>query len=765
MVRGDPVCRKEDCSQYDIGLVFKEISAYSDQDKLKFIENVWKPGEHFDFPVSVECSNSKRHFVWGWLKRFPWLAYSKFLDGAFCLPCVLFGVQCGRNSNKLDKLYKTPLTLWTSAMSRFTKHASGKCEMHTFSVLAMDNFVRNMTRESVPIDQQINNLLQQQITRNREILKSLFKTIIFCGRNNIALRGPRDDDPQNASLSGNFQALLEFRIDSGDQTLQHHLRTAPRNATYISKTIQNEMITTVGAVIVNNLSQEIRDSKYFSIMSDEAADISNKENLSVVIRFLDSTKTVREEFVGFYLCEDGTTGAAIKDLILGAVVDLGLSMDDCRGQCYDGAGNMSGRLNGASSLIRAEHDKTIYVHCMNHRLNLCIADTCQLPLVRNMMDVVRKLSEFFDNSPKRQQHLINKIRLLMPAANHFVLVNVCRTRWIERIDGMDRIVELLHPVVATLEDISVNRNGPNDGSNWNQNSRNDAQALINAITFPFIITVVIVRHILDLTRPLTLRLQKKAMDLLKAKEEIVLLKAALRGMQTDLNTRHHALYEEAVTLARRVSVEPSMPRIIQRQVYRNNAPAPTPEDYYRINLTTDFLNHALMQLDNRFEDDVFVCYKGFSVIASILLATDPIWKDNVREFCDHYRQDIPNQAGLPAELLLWERMWKEKRDRMEDIPDSIGATLEQIDKDAYVNIYTMLQILITIPFSSASCERSISALRNLKTYLRNTMVQDRLNGLALMHAHREMELDLEKIVDLFANLHPRRMRMENILNE
>ena len=255
------------------------------------------------------------------------------------------------------------------------------------------------------------------------------------------------------------------------------------------------------------------------------------------------------------------------------------------------------------------------------------------------------------------------------------------------------------------------------------------------------------------------------MHLLKAREEVLLLKSALRGMQTDLNTRHHALYEEAVTLARRVSVQPSMPRIIQRQVYRNNAPALTPEDYYRINLTTDFLNHVLMQLDSRFEDDVFVCYKGFSVIPSILLATDSIWKDNVREFCDHYRQDIPNYAGLPAELLLWERMWKEKKDRREDIPDSIGATLEQIDKDAYVNIYTMLQILITIPISSASCERSISTLRNLKTYLRNTMVQDRLNGLALMHAHREMELDLEKIIDLFANLHPRRMRMENILNE
>ena len=71
--------------------------------------------------------------------------------------------------------------------------------------------------------------------------------------------------------------------------------------------------------------------------------------------------------------------------------------------------------------------------------------------------------------------------------------------------------------------------------------------------------------------------------------------------------------------------------------------------------------------------------------------------------------------------------------------DSIDATLEQIDKGAYVNIYTILQILITIPISSASCERSISTLRNLKTYLRNTMVQNGLNRLALMHAHREME--------------------------
>ena len=125
----------------------------------------------------------------------------------------------------------------------------------------------------------------------------------------------------------------------------------------------------------------------------------------MVIRFVDSGKNIREEFVGFYFCEGGTAGVAIKELILqaSADLDLGLSMDDCRGQCYDGAGNMAGRLSGASSLIRQAHEKAIHVHRMNHRLNLCVADTCSLPLVSTMMNVMRALSDFFNNSPKRQQ--------------------------------------------------------------------------------------------------------------------------------------------------------------------------------------------------------------------------------------------------------------------------------------------------------------------------------------------------------------------------
>ena len=107
----------------------------------------------------------------------------------------------------------------------------------------------------------------------------------------------------------------------------------------------------------------------------------------------------------------------------------------------------------------------------------------------------------------------------------------------------------LRTVLSTLEDISLNRNAPEDG-NWNQTTRD------NAITFSFIVTLVVVRYILGLTRPPTVKLQRKAIALLKAKDEIILLELTLTRMQTNIEARHHQLYDEAVIPAKRVSFQP-----------------------------------------------------------------------------------------------------------------------------------------------------------------------------------------------------------------
>ena len=170
-------------------------------------------------------------------------------------------------------------------------------------------------------------------------------------------------------------------------------------------------------------------------MADEATDISNKEQLSVVVRYVDSSKVIREAFLGFCHLSDGCTGLAIKNELLKEVKDFGLDMNLCRGHGYDGAGAVAGIYNGTAALIRSEFKKAIFVHCSSHRLNLCVAASCSIQIVREMMDNCKSIAEFFNLSPKRQGFLIENIKTQLPGSNHFVLTDVCRTRWIERIDG------------------------------------------------------------------------------------------------------------------------------------------------------------------------------------------------------------------------------------------------------------------------------------------------------------------------------------------
>ena len=141
-------------------------------------------------------------------------------------------------------------------------------------------------------------------------------------------------------------------------------------------------------MLTEEIVDEIKDAKFFSILADEASDCSNIEQMSVVIRFVDRTLTIREEFLGFFPCKLGLSGEAIANSIMKFVEKLGLNMEFCRGQGYDGAGNMAGRVSGAAARIHANNKNAIYVHCGSHILNLCIASSSQMQLVRNMMDNV-----------------------------------------------------------------------------------------------------------------------------------------------------------------------------------------------------------------------------------------------------------------------------------------------------------------------------------------------------------------------------------------
>ena len=85
--------------------------------------------------------------------------------------------------------------------------------------------------------------------------------------------------------------------------------------------------------------------------------------------------------------------------------------------------------------------------------------------------------------------------------------------------------------------------------------------------------------------------------------------------------------------------------------------------------------------------------------------------------------------------------------------------LPHADPDYFPNIRTLMLIMITIPITSCECERSISLLQLVKSTLRTTMSEERLNGLALTQYYHDIHLDPNEIVAEFARCHPRRMEL------
>ena len=100
------------------------------------------------------------------------------------------------------------------------------------------------------------------------------------------------------SNPGNFQALLKFRCDAGDVALADHFSECARNATYRSKTTQNEIIEVLGGGITEATIGEVNEAKFFAVIFDEVQDAASIEQITFVLRYVhkDGDSYVVKEF-------------------------------------------------------------------------------------------------------------------------------------------------------------------------------------------------------------------------------------------------------------------------------------------------------------------------------------------------------------------------------------------------------------------------------------------------------------------------------------
>ncbi|XP_042446337.1 zinc finger MYM-type protein 1-like [Zingiber officinale] len=179
---------------------------------------------------------------------------------------------------------------------------------------------------------------------------------------------------------------------------------APGNNQMIAPKIQKQLVNACAVETTNAILADLRD-RWLTLLLDEARDCSVKEQMVVVIRYVNKHGEVIERFIAVVHVATTIT-ACLKKAIDSLFAKYGLSMARLRGQGYDGASNMSGEFNGLKSLIMKENPCALYVHCFAHQLQLAVVAIAQAnQYVCDFMWIVGSVVNTSTSSCKRADKL------------------------------------------------------------------------------------------------------------------------------------------------------------------------------------------------------------------------------------------------------------------------------------------------------------------------------------------------------------------------
>ncbi|XP_068227397.1 zinc finger MYM-type protein 1-like [Palaemon carinicauda] len=143
----------------------------------------------------------------------------------------------------------------------------------------------------------------------------------------------------------------------------------------LSNRTQNDLIKALAISVRRVILEDLHKSKIFSILIDETNDVSRTEQVSFVLRYVHDFK-IKDRFIQVFSVQS-TTGEALEKEVISMLNRNNLSIDDMRGQGYDGAANMSGICNGLQARVQRQNPKAVYVHCHAHSLNLVLVESAK----------------------------------------------------------------------------------------------------------------------------------------------------------------------------------------------------------------------------------------------------------------------------------------------------------------------------------------------------------------------------------------------------
>ncbi|XP_063741277.1 zinc finger MYM-type protein 1-like [Eleginops maclovinus] len=514
-----------------------------------------------------------------------------------------------------------------------------------------------------------------------------------------------------------------------------------RGNNFTSPKILNEIIKIIGNKIVYDIVKEILSLPLiqYSLIIDGTQDAAGVEQESFCLRFIDKNLQPREEFIGLYQVTS-TTGENIASAAKDVLLRLNLPLSQLRGQAYDGAANMSGRMQGVQAHLKKEQPLAVYVHCGPHCINLITQAACaSSTIIRDAIHLVHELGVLFHQSMKFRA-IFATIAKSDHTAPYTSLKPLCPTRWTVRTPAIRSVLNQYHSVLAATEEMA-------------QSSMMDVAAKASGLHEKFLrgntlLGLLLAEDVMSMLEELNISLQQRRQTtsgMLAAVEHVK------RGIQEKRSEGHFGqLYMRASQVVTSVSLQPIKMPHVRMPPKRFTGPAMqhqhhTAQDYYRVQYFGT-LDTVVTQCSERFSQEGL---QRLQKLENIVITGK----------MDTLINEYPELDAMSLDIQL--KMFKANypSTSLSEVAEILKGMTPEV-RHLFREVEALLRLVMVVPASSAEAERSFSALRRLKTWLRTSMTQTRLNNLAVCHVHQDKldALDRRQICQRFVEMNGERLR-------
>ncbi|CAH2285606.1 zinc finger MYM-type 1-like, partial [Pelobates cultripes] len=693
------------------------------------------PGETF----TRHCTKSLffREQLNGEKVKRDWLCYSPKTGKVFCALCKLF------SKDETTHLTSTGYSDWRHATRDLSRHENSASHGKAIEVL-----IRRKT-SGQRIDKDLVNQFENQKKYWHKILCRILSVIKLLSSRGLSFRG--NNEVIGSVHNGNYLGYLELLAEYDpflDEHIQKHGNKGRGHISYLSSTICDEFIELIGQQLLQQIVNEMKQAKYYSISLDSTPDIAHSDQLTIIFRYVLASGPV-ERFTKF-IPISGHTGMELANTVLQFLEENGISIKDCRGQSYDNASNMSGKYNGMQALIREKNPLAEYIPCCAHSLNLVGQNAVNCcPIAVSFFNFVQQLYCFFSSSTHRWNLLTNRFKTCgIPT-----LKRLADTRWSAHHDAVNALQKGYTTIKEVLANILTDEN-------------TKGEVCLQAKGLSSVMDQLEMGIMIEIWSVILPRFHRTSQSLQDAKLDLHTATGMLDSLKDfvqSLRSRFSEFEQQGKDITCCDEYQLQRGRKIKRNKKWDYGDAEdadadmTPSEKFKVNTFYLIIDQLAESLRHR-QAAYSVIQERFSLLLEMCtLATDGLFS-KARTLVTQYPEDL--DPLFEDEIVQFASLFKiyQSSPAKKVINESQELQMykflvTQSLVGAFPYTHVTLRMYLCLMVSNCSGERSFSTLKRVKNELRSSMGQERLNALSLLCIENGLlnELNLDSTIEEFAS--------------